>query len=177
MVIEYLVGVFIIYLYIMFDKETVRIDYKAIRKFLIFMGCLSLFRMIIFYLTSNIIATEVVKTIPFTSLFWVFWEDAFFVLIPLALKKIIPKTGKMLYVNNIVFAIAMSGMSLLFMYGHSYQGNIGYLTVIYPFLIAYRYGIKVGFGTVMVCHVLYDIITYSTIKYWPNIFNFLSNIW
>jgi hypothetical protein len=42
------------------------------------------------------------------------------------------------------------------MQGHSYQGPTGMITFIFPF-ISFYYSKKYGAGTVMLCHILYDI--------------------
>ena len=83
-----------------------------------------------------------------------FWEDCVFVLpIFLAFKYLHKKWA-------ITIAIILSG---IFGFGHLYQGETAVLiTSIYPY-IAYRYGLKYGFGTIMLCHILYDYFTFYTL--------------
>ncbi len=130
-------------------------------------------------------------------LLMVFWEDCFYVLpiylvsrkeagINVTLKyygKVIKTIGKKNKFNipwigkkqitqlwkPITWAIAL-GLSVHFGMGHAYQGmSAVVITMLYPFFISYRYGRKVGFGTVMVCHILYDFITFYTIYFLPNL--------
>jgi membrane protease YdiL (CAAX protease family) len=55
--------------------------------------------------------------------------------------------------------------SLTFAAGHLAYGPVwaGMLLIYVPFL-SYRYGKKYGLGTVMVCHVLYDLFTYGAAR-------------
>lgn len=123
----------------------------------------------------------------------VFWEDAFYVL-PLYLiykvekgyyfnikywgqsvKQIgsrfkipwLAKKVKTIHFQPILLAAALV-LSINFALGHMYQGWGGVVvTFFYPFFISFRYGKKVGFGTVMACHILYDFITFYTVIFMP----------
>ena len=55
------------------------------------------------------------------------------------------------------------GFSLFFASQHVYLGySWALVTILYPYLISCKYSLRFGFGTVMMCHVLYDFITYYT---------------
>lgn len=87
----------------------------------------------------------------------VFWEDAIF-MVPIYF--LMEKYGKNVY--TICFAILSS---LFFAYGHLYHGLFGALvTAFYPYFISHHYAKKTSIGTVMVCHITYDLMLYySTI--------------
>lgn len=82
------------------------------------------------------------------SLAAVWWEDACFVLPYLLAYNYI---GKKAY---FLFPLFLS-TNYIFMQGHAYQGPVGQITFIFPF-ISFYYGKKYGLGTMMLCHILYD---------------------
>lgn len=48
--------------------------------------------------------------------------------------------------------------SLIFGAGHLYQGYfVAALLSLYPYFVSYKYGKKYGYGTVMLCHITYDL--------------------
>lgn len=92
----------------------------------------------------------------------VFWEDFFFgVPIYFAFK----------YLKNKKIAIALTVvLSILFGLGHLYQGwYVVGITALLPYFVCYKYGKKYGFGTTMVCHMLYDFSTVLSVKMLPYI--------
>jgi hypothetical protein len=133
------------------NKDYLRIDLKAIKSFLIFMAWVTIFRAVLFLFSSSPMEGILHLINPWFML-GVFWEDAVFVL-PLIVLKEEKNISKPLY--YILFAIS----TIAFVSGHLYQGLIGLTSAIYIYASA-KYGKKFGFGTVMICHILYDLITY-----------------
>jgi hypothetical protein len=133
------------------DKKYLKIDFEAIKSFLIFMLWLTLFRTVLFFMSSNPIEGFLHLINPWLML-GVFWEDAVFVM-PLIILKDKKNVPNVLYYT--LFAISTAVFAL----GHSYQGIMGLTSAIYIYFSA-KYGRQLGFGTVMICHTLYDLITY-----------------
>ena len=156
----------LIFLYFLFfDSKTIEIKWDAVSRFLAFMSLITFFRISIASFTQGI-----EHTLPNSNTYglepWkfalVFWEDAFFVL-PMVILSRFEFTNRWY-----IWMPAMVGMSYWFGTGHAYQGNIAvWITAIYPYFISYRYGVKFGFGTVMVCHIMYDFITFYTARFTP----------
>ena len=100
---------------------------------------------------------------PVWYIIMVWWEDLLFC-VPVFYLSENSKLNKYLKFS-LIFAI-----SLLFGLGHGYQGVSGILvTSLYPYFISTHYAKRYGFGTVMVCHVLYDMITVAMIRLAPYI--------
>jgi hypothetical protein len=93
----------------------------------------------------------------FLKLFLVFWEDTFFTLpILFWAHKGLSKWALIPYT---VCA------SIVFASGHIYQSYTwAALTLIYIPFLSYYYGRRVGLGTVMACHILYDIATVFIVR-------------
>jgi membrane protease YdiL (CAAX protease family) len=87
----------------------------------------------------------------------VWWEDLVFSF-PILLA--MNKWGR----NKWTISLAVV-LSLLFGSGHIYHGLTGALTTcIYPYFISYRYSKKTSLGTVMVCHVMYDLMLFYSVR-------------
>lgn len=155
------IGFAIIALMFVFDKEKLDIKLDKVAKFLSFMAIITAFRLALqSYAGSS--SPQPLMNIPFHLFALVPWEDAFYVAPLLYLEEIKNKGkfGKALWVAMVVSASAHFGL------GHLYQGwfAVG-LTALYPYFISLKYSKRVGMGTVMVCHILYDMITYLTAKF------------
>ena len=63
-----------------------------------------------------------------------------------------------------LYLMLMAAMSLTFGSLHAYEGlqAMIVLSMYIPFTI--RLGKKYGFGTVMICHIVYDLVTFFTFK-------------
>lgn len=133
------------------NKKYIKIDFDAIKSFLIFMLWLTAIRTVLFFFSGSPMEGLLSRINPLLML-GVFWEDAVFVL-PLIILKDEKNIPNILYYT--LFAISTAVFTL----GHSYQGTIGLTSAIYIYFSA-KYGRKYGFGTVMICHTLYDLITY-----------------
>ncbi len=92
------------------------------------------------------------------NMIWVFWEDMLFVM-PIYFVKDYLKLNKNIWMPVVIIS------SLIFGSLHVYQGYVAAIVLsIYPFFLSYRYGIRNGFGTVMVCHIMYDAVTHLGYK-------------
>lgn len=146
------------------DREILRIDLKAIQNFITLMALLAMARLVIFSLLYDFIGLKItdlnsaVNTIPLWVLSTVFWEDAFFgITIYYLIDKF--KTPKYIWLP------AVSALSILFAVHHMYQFELAYFsTILIPFFIFYTLGKKYGFGTTMVCHIIFDISGFLTFK-------------
>ena len=151
MMIPWILGALsVIYVY-RIDKSYLRIDTKAIKSFLVFMLWLTLIRTFMFIFISNPMENILPLINPWLML-GVFWEDAVYVL-PLIMLRDKTNLNKVAYYTLFVIS------ALVFASGHLYQGIMGLASIFYLYLSA-KYGRQYGFGTVMICHTLYDLITY-----------------
>ena len=92
------------------------------------------------------------SSMPFSFLF-VFLEDAFYAMLPFYICEKIKS-------KSIKFGI-WAFFSAIFGYAHIYQGiDAVFITAIYPFFISRHFALKTSWGTVMMCHFLYDCFVY-----------------
>jgi hypothetical protein len=159
-------ALFVFILTLCIDSKAMRIDWGVIAKFMAFMGivaCLLICRTSLFLELGWIDSPydPIAGRLNHWSLGMVFWEDAFYVLPIYLFRK---------YLTNrwYLWVPLAAGLSLHFGWGHGYQGNWAIaITALYPFFISYRYGLRVGFGTVMICHILYDHVLVYLNKLMP----------
>jgi len=152
------IGLLILLLVAIRDRHILKIDLKAVQTFITLMILLTFFR----FTMASVLAEMGVNVaqinkglahIPFWRLALVFWEDAFFA-IPIYYMKDKWKWSRYLWMP--VVAI----LSVTFAIGHIYQGQWAFFaTLLVPYVIWYRYGKRFGFGTVMICHILFDQMT------------------
>lgn len=147
-----------------FDRDLLRIQWNSVASFCGFMTFVTLLR--ICWFDFQIRTGSSYPAMPaeiYQSGIWslglVFWEDAFYAIpIYYAHKhlKSWPAWG---------LTIALS---LMFASGHTYQGYfVASLTAFYPYFISNRFGAVVGFGTVMACHIIYDMLTFLVVHLSP----------
>lgn len=160
------IGIGLIIILSIFKPKLMDVKLDKIAKFLAFMAIITVFRV---SLNSYLFELDPINNFPAPP--WqlmgmskwrfgmVFWEDAIFA---------IPMVFLFKYMKKWITIPLVIGLSLLFASGHMYQGwwAVG-ITAFYPYFVSYRFGIKVGFGTVMVCHILYDFITVYTEIFLP----------
>jgi hypothetical protein len=100
-----------------------------------------------------------VHFIPWQTTLGVFWEDAVHAL-PLVL------LGKM-FANKTWYKIAkwplLAAVMCSFGAGHLYQGVLAACMLSFYIPFSMKMGEKHGFGTVMLCHMMYDLITLLSI--------------
>lgn len=150
-------------------KELVRVEKKPVLTFLKFMLKISAIRALIYaalvlfkvpmgYVDS---AKEAVSILPWAGTLTVFWEDACHGL-PLVL--LAQFLGDRWYARSLNFAALLLVM-FSFGLGHTYQGVIAAIMLSFYIPFSMDAGKKYGFGTVMVCHTLYDLITILMVKF------------
>lgn len=149
-----------------FDRETIRIDKVGVGKFLWFMGTVTIVRLVLISISVSLGASPFdinsgANQLDFWNLSLVFWEDCIFA-IPLYYMKDRWNWSKYIYIPLFMMS------SVVFALGHIYQGEwVFFPMLLVPYLAFYKNGKKWGFGTVMVCHILFDMITYATLKLAP----------
>lgn len=132
--------------------ELVRFELKAFKFFLLLMFCVSFLR--ILYVSVAGKSPVNIHLFDFYSLFFVFWEDMFFVFPSIFFYHLTK--------NRYLVAFLMLISSIIFAMGHLYQGTTASLILTSYVPIAFYFGRKYGLGTVMACHVTYDVLTYLT---------------
>jgi hypothetical protein len=145
--------------------DAIRVDPKGLKKFAVWMLVITLFRII----TLKVLAPkgsldgmrEAVNFIPWQACLGVFWEDMCHT-VPLALLGRMFKTRKW---YKWLSATLLGMVMIAFGSGHLYQGLFSaiLLSAYIPFTL--RLGKKYGFGTVMLCHMAYDLSTILTLKW------------
>lgn len=159
-------GLLIMMIVFIRDPKVLRVDLKAVNYFVTIMICFTFFRLaILSFLSSYGVdfspILETFKYIEFWRLGLVFWEDAFFA-IPIYYIIDRWKWSKFLALP------AIATLSTVFAVGHLYQGlHVFLITLIVPYLFFYRYGKKYGFGTTMICHVLFDMFFLVALRLHP----------
>lgn len=146
-------------------RKLLRIEPRKVLHFMQILGIITIYRILVFtFLKGNDDLNNMVSgamTIPWQASLTVFWEDAMHTL-PLAIFGLWLGTDKLWKKIAQWSAIAMVMVS--FGLGHVYQGWLAaaFLSLYIPFTL--KKGKEVGFGTVMICHMLYDLVTILTIR-------------
>lgn len=129
-------------------KDLVAVNTKAVFNFIGIMLFISALRVIGMYLDGS--APQYGGSIIGLTMVW--WEDVFFTLpLLIAYKQNVSK-----YI--LIPATILS--SIAFAVGHLYISVPWALfLLIYIYFISFKYRLKYGLGTVMICHVVYDLMT------------------
>lgn len=147
------------------NKDILRVDFKAVGKWCLFLLALSVYRFILFKFIWTpehaIESFEPVRWIPWQATLTVFWEDAAHTLPLLLLMRLI---GTRWFVWPI-HIVAILAMTAAFGSGHTYQGYLSALILSLYVPLSLNAAKKNGLGTIMVCHVLYDLSTVAMIQY------------
>jgi hypothetical protein len=138
-----------------------RIKKKSVVRFIKVMLVVTVVRVVLAHLTGqghDPNPNSPMNTIKMVSLLGVFWEDTFFTL-PILIAR---KMGA----SKLLLFIMLAISSATFASGHlAYSPLWAAITLFYIPFVSYKYGKLNGLGTVMVCHILYDIITIATVRY------------
>jgi len=148
------------------DRRVYDVDLLGVAKFLAMMFIIMVAKVCWYsYSAPNL---NLYSLMPHTHwrLGLVFWEDIVFTGVIILSQKYVN--------NNIIRYLIIILSSIVFGMGHIYQGYIPAIIIsLYPYFISYRYSKRVGLGTVMICHVLYDhIVVYGTILIIQNFSSF-----
>lgn len=143
----------------------VRIEKKAVVKWIIILIGVTIFRLLTikFLLGLDFFssAAKAVKLIPWQATLTVFWEDAAFGL-PLFLTYLYARHSKWL---KYIWYVLLAVFTLAFGAGHIYQSYFAAAILMFYIPYSLKLGYKYGFGTVMICHILYDLFTILTVKW------------
>jgi hypothetical protein len=144
--------------------NVIRVDKKGLLSFVKFLTIVTVIRFLVLkYLSPPEELEQIHKLgafLPWQVCFGVFWEDMCHT-VPLVL------LGRMFYKTKWYRWIAAPLVGLVmfsFGSGHVYQGlfNAACISLYIPFTL--RMGKKYGFGTVMICHMLWDLTTMLSFK-------------
>lgn len=148
------------------EKELFKISWDKVAQFIAFLVCIFVFRLLkIQFMLSTGLINQLPQLSPEQNMNkWtmglVFWEDFFFA-VPIYFMMKYMKT-KWLRVTLIM------ALSILFGLGHMYEGwSACFVLAFMPYFVTYNYGKKYGFGTTMLCHILYDMSTIMIIRLLP----------
>lgn len=177
-------GIFMIYATIQSgNKDLLRFEKGPFLKFCKFMVVITIYRLVVFHFLkdSDFLASQLhsITQVPWQSALTVFWEDMSFAVPLVLLKRFLDSDKhKLVFVNpeeppsfrkqrlkNLAYYASMAIMMLSFGSGHIYQGwyAAALLSMYVPFSVSR--GQKYGFGTVIACHMLYDLSTILSIKW------------
>lgn len=163
----WLMGIFVIMaVFLSGHKDTIRVDKKGLLSWARILGMVTIYRIVIFKLFShNHVLQDMVKhvtAIPWPLTLFVFWEDACHGL-PLLLIQRFLGTDK--WWKKAIHGVLMGTVMLEFGLGHVYQGFIaaGLLSLYIPYSI--KIAKKYGFGTIMIGHTMYDLVTILSLKF------------
>jgi hypothetical protein len=146
-------------------KHLLRVEKKPVIKWIAFLAILTAYRIVLFKLLAGTGLLDNVgagaSLIPWQATLTVFWEDMCHGL-PLAILAI--SLGNDKKWKKVIQWSAMVLVMTYFGLGHVYQGYfVAFLLSFYvPFTV--KKGQEVGFGTIMICHTLYDLATILTVQ-------------
>lgn len=147
------------------DKRLLRFDWTQVRKWFCFLVTITFWRLVLYniFAFGSIFGNSLKNAsfIPWVAAFTVFWEDAVFGLPMLILKKKLSNKKWSKYLYWLFLGVAMC----VFGSGHVYQGIIPAIILSLYVPLTVKLGAKHGFGTIMICHIMYDLFTMLFIKY------------
>ena len=106
-------------------------------------------------------AAKNIVQIPWFLAFGVFWEDMLHALPLILLQKLIGTQKKTWPIHILATAVIMASFGL----GHTYQGAFAAFALSFYIPYSVQLGKKFGLGTVMICHILYDLSTILFLKF------------
>jgi hypothetical protein len=159
------VGLWIMYLVLTSQyKDLLRVSKDGLISFVKFFGVVTAIR--IFYLSC--IAPDVVlesirnstDTVPWQCMLGVYWEDMCNALPLVILGRMMADKKWFQY----IYALLIFVMSVTFGCLHAYEGIQAAFIMSFYIPFTMRMGQKHGLGTVMICHIIYDLVTVFTYK-------------
>lgn len=139
------------------QKHLVRIEKKSIKKWAFFLLYITAWRIFLSKALhfNGIGDLKSMAMLPLPMTLTVFWEDACHGLPLLILKKLI---GKRKWLKPLYWFLLVAVM-IEFGSGHVYQGLLPAFLLSFYVPYSIKMGNKYGFGTVMLCHMSYDMVT------------------
>lgn len=146
------------------NKDLLKFDGKAFRKWAAFIFFLTIYRILIFHFCKDYdlikSQTSAIADVPWQASLMVFWEDMSFV-VPLVLMSRMMEGHRF---SKFINYAALAFMMASFMSGHIYQGLPAAAAISLYIPVSLSRGQKIGFTTVILCHMLYDFSTIMAIK-------------
>ena len=146
-------------------KDALRMEKIPILKWIRILLIVAICRFFIFKYTHRVDnpskATQAILQIPWPLCLTVAWEDALHTLPLFLLRRLIGERWFVLPIHWLATIIMMVEFGM----GHLYQGFIAAALLSLYVPITLRLGKKYGFGTVMLCHTLYDLSTILLLKF------------
>lgn len=163
----WIMGLFMLYaVYQSSHRDLLRVNFKATAKWILFLGVLTLYRYGIFrFFEGNETLHDMTSgaaSIPWQATLTVFWEDMCHI-VPLVILSRWLGNDKIW--KKVLVWIAIALVMLSFGLGHIYQGYVAAFALSFYIPFTLKKGQEIGFGTVMICHTLYDLATILTIKH------------
>lgn len=145
-------------------KKLLRIKPICVLKFVGYMAVISVCRYLILKFVSSSESIDAARSmahfIPWQATLGVFWEDACHAM-PLVLAGLMFRESKIYsWLSKPLLVMVM----LSFACGHVYQGILPALAISFYIPVTMNLAKKYGFGTVMCCHIIYDMSTLLTIR-------------
>ncbi len=145
-------------------KKLLRINTKAVFKFVKILVAVCILRFVFLKLSLTPDAIESLRAtsdmIPIGAIFAVPWEDACHAL-PLVLLALVCRKKKWYpVIGKLLLGIVM----IAFGAGHLYQGLVPAMLLSLYIPATMKLGIKYGFGTIMISHIMYDLSTLLMIR-------------
>src|SRR4051812_40640784 len=139
-------------------KEALRVHTETVKKWTTMLLVVAAMRSLSYLINPEFCfeRAQIIAQIPWQATPFVFWEDACHGLLLYLVSKTFKEGSKL---GSLVWAITCGLLMAEFGLGHMYQGIPSALLLSLYVPISYRLGKKYGFGTVMICHVLFDLIT------------------
>lgn len=146
-------------------KELVRVEPKAVKNWSIFLVLLTVYRMVMYKFFPEAFAlneaTKGSTELPWQMTLFVFWEDACHGLPLLLLKKMLGNKWLMKPFHFLLMLMVMFSFGL----GHTYQGVTAAIILSFYIPASMNIADRRGFGTVMICHTLYDLSTVFFVRW------------
>ena len=145
-------GLFMLILFATKWPEDLSFKWKYVKQLLQIELILIIFRTSLFVLFPESIPDHFpnMTQMPLIYFLSVWWEDAVFVLPVILVSKYFKPTW--------ITLIAILISSYFFASGHQYQGWFGVAVTALYVPVIYKYRNILGMGTVMVCHIMHDVM-------------------
>ena len=158
----YVMGFFFIGYTYKFNRQLLRLDIKALAKWLVFIAVNCLIKYFLFKIPAfhEFLDIKSMSYIPWYYMVLAGFEEAMFTL---------PMYYAMQYSDNkYIRAILMASLACVFASGHIYQGAIAVIpTFTYMFFIAPVFMKRFGFYTMVLGHISFDLSIWALIKFTP----------
>lgn len=159
-------GLWMIYLTLRSEHRSImRVELKPMLKFVRFLAIIAVMRFfaVKYLMPASMIDSirETAHLIPWQAILGVPWEDACHSM-PLVLAGLLWGGSKWYpWLSKAALVVVMAS----FASGHIYQGILPAIGISAYILVSMHYGKKFGFGTVMLCHIMYDMSTLMLFKW------------